>query len=168
MRSMLVLWTICVMLWPLSLRPGPRTPVGPVSGWFAPAAGSAGCVVRDRSSNATGGHGAELEPVESGDVRRRAPVEATCSLRNQARTPASTAVPQRSRRSGVPLSWQCPKSTTVWPRVQIDDSLASSAKPLLRELTRVTEATTKYTGESAQRDSMCPRSAPPRTPAACF
>lgn len=146
------------MLWPLSLRPGPRTPVGPVSGWFAPAAGSAGCVVRDRSSNATGGHGAELEPVESGDVRRRAPVEATCSQK-----PSADA-----RIHGRAPAFATLGSTTVLAVPEIDDSLASSAKPLLRELTRVTEATTKYTGESAQRDSMCPRSAPPRTPAACF
>jgi hypothetical protein len=114
MRSML--WTICVMAW-LSLRPGPRTQVGPVSGWFAPAAGSAGCVVRDRSSNATGGHGAELEPVESGDVRRRAPVEATCSQK-----PSADA-----RIHGRAPAFATLGSTTVLAVPEIDDSLASSA-----------------------------------------
>jgi hypothetical protein len=153
-------------------RPAPPAHPGwVVSGWVAPAAGPTGGVVRDRSSDATGGHGAELEPVESGDVRRRALVEHNEHMCSQQKPSADARIHGRapaSRRSGVPLSWQCPKSTTVWPRVQIDDSLASSAKPLLRELTRVREATTKYTGESAQGDSMCPRSAPPRTPAACF
>jgi hypothetical protein len=78
-------------------RPAPPAHPGwVVSGWVAPAAGPTGGVVRDRSSDATGGHGAELEPVESGDVRRRALVEHMLSRlsRNQARTPASTAVPQ--------------------------------------------------------------------------
>lgn len=60
---------------PPPARPRPAHPGWVVSGWVAPAAGPAGGVVRDRSSDATGGHGAELEPVESGDVRRRALVE---------------------------------------------------------------------------------------------
>ena len=68
-----------VLSFALRRAPPPPAPAHPgwvVSGtWVAPAAGPAGCVVRDRSSDATGGHGAELEPVESGDVRRRAPVE---------------------------------------------------------------------------------------------
>ena len=155
------------VLWPLSLpalrgpaaRPAPPAHPGwVVSGWVAPAAGPTGGVVRDRSSDATGGHGAELEPVESGDVRRRALVEHMLSAETKRGRPHPRPCP----------SFATLGSTTVLAVPEIDDSLASSAKPLLRELTRVTEATTKYTGESAQGDSMCPRSAPPRTPAACF
>jgi hypothetical protein len=144
-------------------RPAPPAHPGwVVSGWVAPAAGPTGGVVRDRSSDATGGHGAELEPVESGDVRRRALVEHNEHMCSQQKPSADARIHGRAP------AFATLGSTTVLAVPEIDDSLASSAKPLLRELTRVTEATTKYTGESAQRDSMCPRSAPPRTPAACF
>ena len=79
-----MLWTIsaCYGRYHCPPRRGPAARPAPpahpgwvVSGWVTPAAGPAGGVVRDRSSDATGGHGAELEPVESGDVRRRALVE---------------------------------------------------------------------------------------------